>query len=120
MERDDFIIVVYLLICELYQEFLQRYCPHGSLRRGGFAPALSDEEVICMEIFGEYFKLHTDQDLFDYFYCHYQDYFPNLSDRPAFIFMRQAANLWQAYDRSNSGFSSGQCNSVVLTKTAYR
>ena len=70
MKQDDFIIVVYLLVCELYQEFLQRNCPHSSLRRSGFAPALSDEEVICLEICGEYFKLHTDQDLFDYFCCH--------------------------------------------------
>ena len=35
----------------------------------------------------------TTQDLFDYFCCHYLDYFPDLSDRPAFV--RQAANLWQ-------------------------
>lgn len=93
MERDDFIILVYLLVCELYQEFLQKYCPTGSIRRGGFAPALTDEEVITIEICGEHFKLHKDQDLFDYFCCHYQDYFPCLRDRPAFA--RQSASLWQ-------------------------
>ncbi len=29
--------------------------------RGGLAPALSDEEVITMEICGEYFKLNKDK-----------------------------------------------------------
>lgn len=93
MERDDFIIHVYLLVCDLYHEFLKRHCPQGSLRSGGFAPALSDEEVITIEICGEHFKLHTDQDLYDYFACHYLHFFPCLPDRVAFV--RQAANLWQ-------------------------
>jgi hypothetical protein len=57
MDRDDFIITVYCLVCEHY---------HGiaattALRRGGFAPALRDEEVMTMEICGEYFKLATDR-----------------------------------------------------------
>jgi hypothetical protein len=56
MDRDDFIITVYCLVCEQYQELKARY----SIRRGGFAPALSDEEVITMEICGEFFKLATD------------------------------------------------------------
>jgi hypothetical protein len=33
------------------------------VRHGGFAPALTDEEVITMEIGGEYFKCTTDKDL---------------------------------------------------------
>jgi hypothetical protein len=62
------------------------------VRRGGFAPALSDEEVITIEICGEYFKLATDQDIYDYFRAHYRHFFPNLADRT--LFVRQAANLW--------------------------
>jgi len=83
MDRDDFIITVYCLVCDkgTYR-----------LRRGGFAPALSDEEVISIEICGEYFKLATDQDMYDYFRSHYQHFFPNLTDRT--LFVRQAANLW--------------------------
>ena len=42
------------------------------LRGGGFAPALTDQEVITMEICGEYFKCATDQDLYDYFRAHYR------------------------------------------------
>lgn len=93
MERDDFIIEVYLLVCELYEAFLNRYCATQPLRKAGFAPAFTDEEVITLEVCGEYFKLHTDQDLFDYFACHYRHFFPRLPDRVAFV--RQAANLAQ-------------------------
>ncbi len=66
---------------------------HHRIRRGGFAPALTDEEVITLEICGAYFKLHSDKDLFAYFHSHYAHFFPHLKDRSAFV--RQAANLWQ-------------------------
>ena len=89
MDRDDFIIAVYLLVCEHYQAIKKQY----RLRRGGFAPALTDEEVITMEICGEYFKLECDKDLFAYFHQHYLHFFPKLTDRS--LFVRQAANLWQ-------------------------
>jgi DDE family transposase len=64
-----------------------------SLRRGGFAPALSDEEVIARELCGEYFKLATDKDLFGYFRTPSAHFFPRLNARP--LFVRHAANLWQ-------------------------
>lgn len=89
MDRDSFIITVYCLVVETYQTVKERF----KLRRGGFPPALTDEEVITMEICGAYFKLHQDLDLYDYFHSHYRHFFPNLHDRSAFV--RQAANLWQ-------------------------
>ncbi len=89
MDRDSFIIAVYCLVVESYTMVTGKH----PLRRGGKAPALSDEEVLTMEICGAYFKLHADCDLFDYFRSHYQEFFPNLRDRPSFV--RQAANLWQ-------------------------
>jgi hypothetical protein len=89
MDRHDFIISVYLLVCEHYQA-IQACC---SLRRGGFAPALTDEEVITIEICGEYFKLARDEDLVAHFQAHYQAWFPHLRDRS--LFVRHAANLWQ-------------------------
>ncbi len=46
MDRDDFIITVYCLVVEHCQHIKEKY----PLRRGGFAPALTDEEVITMEI----------------------------------------------------------------------
>jgi hypothetical protein len=88
MDRDEFIITVYCLVCQHYQ-VIKNTSP---VRRGGFAPALSDEEVITMEICGEYFKLATDKDLFAYFRTHYAHFFPHLRERT--LFVRQAANLW--------------------------
>ena len=88
MDRDTFIITVYCLVVETYQIVKDRY----KIRRGGFAPSLTDEEVITMEICGAYFKLHQDKDLFDYFHTHYLHLFPALRDRSSFV--RQAANLW--------------------------
>ena len=89
MDRPYFIITVYLLVCEHYQALKARF----RFRRGGFPPALTDEEVITIELCGEYFKLTTDEDIFAYFQAHYQDWFPHLRDRT--LFVRQAANLWQ-------------------------
>ena len=89
MERDIFIIMAFCLVSEQL-DILRTSSP---LRHGGFAPALSDEEVITIEICGEFFKHSTDKDLFNYFKAHYQDWFPNLTDRT--LFVRQAANLWQ-------------------------
>ena len=89
MERDIFIITVFCLVSEQMNILRKSY----KIRRGGFTPALSDEEVITIEICGEFFKHSTDKDLFNYFKAHYQDWFPELKDRT--LFARQAANLWQ-------------------------
>ena len=88
MDRDTFIITVFCLVSEMYAQVTAR----RPVRRGGFAPALSDEEVIAIEICGEYFKLHKDCDLYDYFAAHYRDFFPRLPNRS--LFVRQAADLW--------------------------
>ncbi len=89
MDRDTFIITVFCLVSELYPQVVRE----RPVRRGGFAPALSDEEVITIEICGEYFKHHTDKDLYDYVAAHYRHFFPRLPNRS--LFVRQAANLWQ-------------------------
>lgn len=89
MSRDYFIIMVYCLVCEHYQAVITQH----PVRRGGFPPALSDAEVITMEICGEYFGYDEDEDIYDYFRSHYQHFFPQLRERTGFV--RQAANLWQ-------------------------
>jgi hypothetical protein len=63
------------------------------MRQRGFPPALTDEEVITIEICGEYFGLYQDEAIFDYFRSHYQHFFPHLRERTGFV--RQAANLWR-------------------------
>lgn len=89
MDRDYFIITVYCLVCEHYRVIAADY----PLRRGGFAPDLTDEEVITMEICGEYFKLACDTDLFAYFHTHSHHFFPRLQERTRCV--RHAADLWQ-------------------------
>jgi hypothetical protein len=56
MDREHFIIAVYCLVCQVCQQLRTK---HPQLkRRGGFDPALTeDEEVITIEVCGEYFKL---------------------------------------------------------------
>lgn len=56
MDREDFIIYVYELMCEYYQKALSDM-GRQQLRQRGFAPKLSDEEVITMEICAEYWGI---------------------------------------------------------------
>ena len=89
MDRDTFITTVFCLVSDMYAQVVRE----RPVRRGGFAPALSDEEVITVEICGAYFKHHKDCALYDYFAAHYRHFFPRLPNRS--LFVRQAANLWQ-------------------------
>jgi hypothetical protein len=91
MDRDDFIIHVYCQVCEHYQAIKKQLSQ--PLRKAGFEPQLSDEEVIAIEICGEMFKMPQDKDLFTYFISHYRHFFPGLRERTAFV--RQAAALWR-------------------------
>jgi hypothetical protein len=90
MNRDTFIISVFVLVSEQLQKLITR---DGLVRHGSPAPALSDAEVITIEICGEFFKLHTDKDIYEYFRAPYRHFFPALRDRSSFV--RQAANLQQ-------------------------
>ncbi|MCA1617145.1 MAG: IS982 family transposase [Acidobacteria bacterium] len=79
--------MVYCLVVTEYRRLRE----HVKIRHGGFRPALTDEEVMTIEICGEYLKHNTDKDLFAYFYKHYRHFFPDLTNRS--LFVRQAANL---------------------------
>jgi hypothetical protein len=89
MDRDYFIIMVYCLVCEDNQVIVNEH----QLRRRGFSPALSDEEVITIEVCGEYLGFDEDEAIFDYFHGHYSHFFPQLRERT--LFVRQAVKLWQ-------------------------
>lgn len=89
MDREDFIITVYCLVCEFYKEIVGSH----RLRQRGFAPALTDAEVITIEVCGEYFGLAEDEAIYEYFHAHYREWFPELKERT--LFVRQATNLWQ-------------------------
>jgi hypothetical protein len=109
MDRDTFIITVYCLVDEEFKKLRALY----RVRHTGFTPALSDVEVLTMEICGEYFKQQTDKDLFGYFVQHYRHFFPALSERS--LFGRQAANLWRfkAALQRRLTFVSGQAHAPV-------
>lgn len=109
MSREYFIIMVYCLVCEHYQAVVAQH----PIRRRGFAPALSDEEVITIEICGEYFGLSQDEAIFDHFRTYYQSFFPQLQQRTSFV--RQAANLWAVKARMQQRLTilSGQAADEV-------
>jgi hypothetical protein len=83
-----FIIAVFCCIDHLIKEITQP----RQIRQRGFAPGLSDSEVITMEIVGEFRGLDTDKDIWKYFRDHWLKLFPKLRCRSTFA--RQAANLW--------------------------
>lgn len=87
MELEDRIIAVYLRIEEIYNEITVL----RPLRRGGFAPSLSDVEVMTMEIVGEMEGRNGDRAIWRYFDEHWRDWFPGLGAYKTFA--RHCANL---------------------------
>src|SRR5512143_26218 len=63
------------------------------LRQRGYAPRLSDTEVITMEIVGAVLGYQGDEAIWEYFRRHWLPWFPGLGGRTTFS--RQAANLWR-------------------------
>lgn len=88
MSMEDFIITVYCLIDEL----LKKQLGNEKLRKRGFQPALSDSEIITMEIISEFLGIDTDKGAWEYFYNHWLDLFPAIGSRSNFA--KHAANLW--------------------------
>lgn len=86
---DEFIIAVFCCVDDLFAEITQG----RPIRAKGFAPGLSDSEVLTMEIVGEYQGIDNDQAIWQYFRRHWLAWFPALASRSTFV--RQAANLWQ-------------------------
>lgn len=81
----NFIITIFCLIDDEYKKITI------SIRKKGFAPSLSDSEVLTMEVVGEFLKIDTDSGIWSYFYNHWRYLFPKLGSRTTFL--RQAANL---------------------------
>lgn len=68
--------------------------PRERLRQRGFAPELSDSEVLAMELVGEFLGLEKEIDLYRYFRWHYAHLFPAIARVHRTSFTRQMANLW--------------------------
>ncbi|MCG8352759.1 MAG: hypothetical protein MI924_33770 [Chloroflexales bacterium] len=88
MDRDDCIMTGYCLVCE-HAHVIRTTCP---VRRGGGAPARTDQALVTMESCGEYVTCATDQDRADDVRAPYRAWFPHRTDRP--LVVRHAANRW--------------------------
>ena len=88
MPLDEFIIRVYCEVCKAYAAAVAS----TPLRRRGFAPALSDQEALTLELVGAYLGMSQDKQIWSYFYRHWRAWFPGLGARSTFV--RQSANLW--------------------------
>ncbi|MCA9960025.1 MAG: hypothetical protein KC443_13380 [Anaerolineales bacterium] len=109
MTRDYFVTMVYCLVCTHYQVIVNQQ----PLRRRGFLPTLTDEEVITIEICGEYFGFSQEDNLYNYFFVHYAHFFPALQERTSFV--RQCANLWKmkALIQERLTYVSGEAHDPV-------
>lgn len=102
MSIHEFIISVYLIIEEFYSIVVTH-----PLRGRGFPPALSDIEIITMQIIGEFLELDSDKNIWKYFRHNWLEWFPKLGSYPNFC--KHCANLWQVNQqimaklKSNSG-----------------
>ncbi|WP_347252393.1 IS982 family transposase [Legionella sp.] len=88
MSVEEFIIAVYCVIDDIMNELLNS----KSLRQRGFNPALTDSEMIAMELVAEFQGIDTDKGAWEYFRNHWRVLFPNIGSRANFA--KHAANLW--------------------------
>ena len=90
MPLEDYIIHVFCLIDDLYQDLLLT-C---KVRKSGYRPILADSEIISMLVVGELLGFSDNKKIWLYFKSHYLDYFPNLDYVRYKIFNKQATCLW--------------------------
>ena len=112
MPQDEFIIKTYLMVDALYNQLVQK-----PLRRGGFAPKLSDCELICMEIVGEFLGMDTDKKIWQYFKQHWQNWFPNLGSYPNFA--KQCANLYWVKQQMHQKITANWCEQTEYYADAF-
>lgn len=93
MSLEDFIITVFCWV----DDQLAACVGDRRLRQRGFAPALSDSEVITLEVVGEFLGLDADVQIWRFARRHWRAWFPGLGSRTAFA--KQAANLWTPKQR---------------------
>jgi hypothetical protein len=87
MPLEEFIITVFCWVEVQVAQVLQRM----KLRQRGYAPRLSDTDVITMEIVGAVLGYEGDEAIWEYFRRHWLTWFPGLGGRTTCS--RPAANL---------------------------
>ena len=90
MSIEEFIIQVFCCIADEYGLLVK---PHLPLRKRGYAPQLSESEVITMEIVGEFLSIDTDKGIWQDFRNHWYSWFPNLGSRANFV--KPASHLFR-------------------------
>lgn len=90
MPLEDYIIHVFCLIDDLYQDLLLS-C---KVRKSGYSPILADSEIISMLVIGEFLGFSDNKKIWLYFKSHYLAYFPTLDYVRYKIFNKQATCLW--------------------------
>jgi len=98
MLKEEFIIKTYCLV----DDTMKKVTNNIRIRRRGPSPALSDSEVVTMEIVGEFCGIDTDEGIHQYFKSHWTHFFPKIGDRTAFA--RQSANLWHVKQIMRNAF----------------
>ncbi len=104
MSPQDFLLRVFCLIDDQ-----MRALGLGRLRQRGFAPKLSDSEVITIEVVGEFWGLDADRELFRHFRQDHTAEFPALAQLSRTTFARQAANLWRVKHLIQSRLAAWLC-----------
>ena len=87
MNQEERIISLYLRLEDVYESIVGK----DRLRSRGFSPALSDVEVLTMEIYGEWQGICGDKALWRYFRNHWSEWFPALPSYKQFT--KQCTNL---------------------------
>ena len=77
MPIEDFIIIVYCCVTDEWKELTGT----KRIRRGGFRPKLTDQEVITIEIIGEFLGLENDKRILEYFKRNWSKWFPIIGSR---------------------------------------
>ena len=88
MPIDEFIIKIYLMVDDYHKKIVT-----NRLRQGGYAPKLTDSDIITMEWVDEFLQMDTNSQIHQYFKQHWQAWFPNLGSYPNFA--KQCVNLLQ-------------------------
>ena len=83
MDNEEIIIRIYCCIEEKLRGL--------KVRSRGFAPKLTDAELITMEIFGHLKRQNCTRWIYDYMREHWSGWFPNLGSRSHF--MKQSKDL---------------------------
>lgn len=95
----EFIISVFLIIEQFYSAIVIQ-----PLRSRGFPPALSDIEILTIQIVGEFLGLDSDKNIWFYFKHNWFEWFPKLGSYPNFC--KHCAKLWHVRQQIMSQLKS--------------